>query len=827
MTEHWTELVRLYVNGSLALEDLARQVANEDMELFERVLPHNLVLRTPLPRFADFDDVSGCELLLGSFELAILDHLHLLSALPDALEPDGGLLLFEDVYQRIHHAPLTLASRESRAELGRMRALAEFLGRAARVSNDGMVISASPAMFDAPGDVVALADAVQYLHEQGLLGRSRVAELLRFHDWQPGKRDAAMRTRLAGDASASWVFDETALHALVRSGLVQEVLPMLTESERSGFLAVAQATRAAHSETPVHTLVEEQAARTPGAVAIRCDDAVVTYADLETASNRLAHHLQTTGVGSDTLVGVCLDRGVEMVVAILAVLKAGAAYVPLDPDFPTDRLQFMAADAELSVVITQTTLVDRLGSVVAQKLCLDQASDSRDSDATTPPPGKSNPGARAYVIYTSGSTGRPKGVEITHAGLTNVLQAMWQSPGVTSDDIVSAVTTLSFDIAITELLLPLTVGAQVALMSRRVAADGRKLADALKRYGVTVVQATPATFQLLIDSGWSGDRRLKVVCGGEALMPSLAAALTERAASVWNLYGPTETTIWSTMDRVEPGAAITIGRPIANTEVYVLDAHRQLVPVGVPGELYIGGAGLARGYLRREGLTAEQFVPHPFTDEPGGRLYRTGDLVRWRLDGRIDYLGRADHQVKLRGFRIELGEIETALAEHPDVARAAVVVREDAPGDKRLVAYVVSREGMPLSVATARTFLEKRLPSYMVPAAFVPLDALPLTPNGKVDRRSLPVPQRDSSTDSEIVRPRTPLEERVAGIWCEVLGLTEVGIDDDFFDLGGHSLLATQVVSRLRSELHVEVPLRTLFEASTVATLAEHLRIGD
>lgn len=604
------------------------------------------------------------------------------------------------------------------------------------------------------------------------------------------------------------------------------LLRMLTSRERSRFLTTAGGTDHTGGDLPVSVLIEQQASRTPGAPAIRCDGAMVTYAELEASSNRLAHHLGTVGVGPGTLVGICLDRNVDMVASILAVMKAGGAYVPLDPDFPSDRLHFMAADAELPVVITQTTLATRLESIDARQIFLDEISGALARYPATSPATTVEPDALAYVLYTSGSTGRPKGVEVPHAALTNLLHAMRVSPGVGPNDVLAAVTTLSFDIAMLELLLPLMVGGQVALMTRDVASDGKRLADALERDRVTVMQATPATYQMLIDSGWRGSRTLKVLCGGEALAPTLATALVERAGSVWNLYGPTETTIWSTVDHVEPGASITIGRPIANTDVYVLDSCQQLLPIGVPGELYIGGTGLARGYRNRGELTAERFVSHPFSNRPGARLYRTGDRVRWRPDGRLDYLGRTDHQVKLRGFRIELGEIETVLAKHPEVAHAVVVVREDAPGDKRLVAYLISG-GRPISIPTLLSFVEHQLPAYMVPSAFVPLDAFPLTPNGKIDRRALPAPHREPSDEAQTARPRTSSEERVAAIWSEVLGVREVGVDDDFFDLGGHSLLATRIVSRLRREFGVDVPLRTLFEAPTVAMLAQHLQPGS
>ena len=588
-------------------------------------------------------------------------------------------------------------------------------------------------------------------------------------------------------------------------------LPMLTDAERTALLTMANATRVAVSDSPVHVLIEQQARRTPEAVAIGFEDAVVTYADLDVSANRLAHHLRLMGVGTGTLVGVCLDRGVEMVVAVLAVFRAGAAYVPLDLDFPTERLQFMADDAGLQIVITQAALRDRLGPVAAERLWVEDVWASLEDYAGTPPPSESNPDALAYVIYTSGSTGRPKGVEISHAALSNFLQAMRASPGIGPDDVLSAVTTLSFDIAMFELLLPLTVGAQVALMSRGVATDGRRLAEALSRHGATVMFGTPATYQMLLESGWSGGRDLKVLCGGEALTPSLARALEERAATLWNLYGPTETTICSTLDRVEQGGAITIGRPIANTEVYVLDTHRQLVPVGVPGELYIGGAGLARGYLGRDGLTAAQFVRHPFCDEPGARLYRTGDLVRWRPDGRLDYLGRTDRQVKVRGFRIEPGEIESALVRHPAVKTCIVEPRRGDGGEVRLVAYVVYYDHEDLTASEVRQFLRNTVPDYMVPGLVVELASVPLTPSGKVDRHALPDPLESVDTRTEYVPPSSRAERIVADVWQELLDVERVGRHDNFFELGGHSLLSIRAVYSIEEQTGRRLDPRKMF----------------
>jgi len=415
----------------------------------------------------------------------------------------------------------------------------------------------------------------------------------------------------------------------------------------------------------------------------------------------------------------------------------------------------------------------------------------------------------------------------------NFIASMAREPGLGADDVVCAVTTLSFDIAVLELLLPLSVGARIVLADRATAADGSALARLLASSGATLMQATPATWRMLLEAGWRGRPGLRILTGGEALSRELADRLLDCGDALWNLYGPTETTVWSALERVTAGSEpISIGRPLANTEIYVVDRRLRPVPAGVPGELLIGGVGVARGYLRRPELTAEKFIPAmynapmPFgtrSGGPGGRLYRTGDLARWRRDGRLEVLGRLDNQVKLRGFRIELGEIESVLAEHPAVRQAVVVCREDRPGDKRLVAYVVSQNGDVPASADLRSFVKTRTPDYMVPSTCVVLERFPLTPNGKVDRRALPAPEAASSEGRGAAPPRNGEEETLARLWAEVLGVERVGIDDDFFDLGGHSLLATQLVGRIQKAFGGDVPLRLLFEAPTVAGFAERL----
>jgi amino acid adenylation domain-containing protein len=425
----------------------------------------------------------------------------------------------------------------------------------------------------------------------------------------------------------------------------------------------------------------------------------------------------------------------------------------------------------------------------------------------------------AYVIYTSGSTGKPKGVEVTHRSVVNLLACMQRQVGIVAEDRLLAVTTLSFDIAGLEVFLPLVSGARVILATREEAWNGAALRDLIEQSGATMMQATPVTWRLLLDAGWAGSPDFKILCGGEALPLELAKRLLATGGKLWNLYGPTETTIWSTTHRMDDqGGVVPIGKPIANTEAYVLDANRELVPVGAPGELYLGGDGLARGYLGRAELTAEKFVTHPFL--PGERLYRTGDLVRWLADGNLEYLGRLDQQLKLRGYRIELGEIEVALEQQPDIQQAVVVPHLDASGEQRLTAYLVSRDGVSIDPSALREALSGKLPGYMVPSALVRVNELPLTPNKKVDRKALAARPFEVPVSSVYVPPRTIAEQKVAAIWQELLGTERIGVADNFFDLGGYSLLVVQLQSRLLKQFQRQLSLVELFQHPTVASQA-------
>lgn len=601
-------------------------------------------------------------------------------------------------------------------------------------------------------------------------------------------------------------------------------LPVLTSQQRRRMLQEWNATDAHYpNQQCVAQLFEEQASRTPDAVALVVQGLEFSYAELNRRANRLAHWLREQGVGPDVVVPVCLERSADLVVSLLAVMKAGGAYLPLVPGLPARRLAAMLEASLGLVLITESPLLAGLPQHQLQVLCVDRDAVALAERPAENPAPVAEPRHLAYVLFTSGSTGQPKGVEIEQGALVNFLESMRREPGLTRRDTLLAITPLSFDIAGLELYLPLIAGARIILATRKESTDGEWLARELDRGAVTVMQATPATWRMVIASGWRGGRGVKVLCGGEAMPKELAQELVARAGSVWNVYGPTETTIWSTLERVRSvDRTVPIGKPIANTRVYVLDPQREPVPVGIPGELYIGGAGLARGYRGAPTLTQERFVPSPFRE--GERLYRTGDQVKWLPDGRMDYIGRIDYQVKLRGFRIELGEIESVLAQDASVKQAVVVVREDVPGDKRLVAYVTAQEGMICDPPHLRRSLRETVPDYMVPAAIVLLSSFPLTPNGKVDRAALPVPDVESHQDDvQVIPPRNRIELQLAAIWEQVLGVTHVSVKDNFFDLGGYSLLALRIFSAIERTFGKRLPMAVLFQAPTIEQLADLL----
>ncbi len=620
-------------------------------------------------------------------------------------------------------------------------------------------------------------------------------------------------------------------------------LPLLTAKEKQQLLVEWNGTQTNYPHDKcIHQLVAEQADRTPEAIAVAFEDQAITYKALNERANQLAHYLQKAGVQPDGLVGICVERSLEMVVGLIGILKAGAAYVPIDPNFPSDRVDYMLDNAQVKLLLTQQRLVEKLPTQGASVICLDADWHDIAQESQETPSSSVTPDNIAYVIYTSGSTGKPKGVQVLHRGVVNFLDSMKQQPGISPDDRLLSVTTLSFDIAVLELFLPLIVGARVVLLSREAAMDGRKLARTISNLGITVMQATPATWRLLLEAGWEGNQTMKVLSGGEAISRELAAELLAKSGELWNLYGPTETTIWSTVYKVGLNERrISIGKPIANTEIYILDALLQPVPIGVAGELHIGGAGLAKGYLKRPDLTAEKFIPNPFCETGASRIYKTGDLARYLPDGSIECLGRLDFQVKIRGFRIELGEIESVLVEHPAVQQAVVIVREDAPGDKRLVGYIVALNNQSPSTSELRSLVRANVPEYMVPSIFVFLDVLPLTPNGKVDRKALPVPDQTrqevispigkkvSGPSSETVHetsiaPQDDLDLQLLKIWENVLNISPINMEDNFFELGGHSLLAVALITEIEKTYKKELPLSILFQAPTVQQLANTLR---
>jgi amino acid adenylation domain-containing protein len=567
----------------------------------------------------------------------------------------------------------------------------------------------------------------------------------------------------------------------------------------------------------VHEQVAKQVAERGDAVAVSHRDTRLTYAQLGKRANAIAAALVAKGVKPGDLVGLCVERSCDMLAAMLGILQSGAAYVPLDPAYPEDRIAFMAEDAKLKVVVTEQNVIDELTLPdVAPQLLLD---DVPREAAAAPAVGPLDPEGPAYVIYTSGSTGKPKGVVVPHRAVTSFLQSMQREPGLTAGDVMLAVTTLSFDIAVLELWLPLSTGARVVIASREDSSEAERLRALMAKEKPTVLQATPVTWRMLLDGGWAGDPALKALIGGEALPLDLARRLVDKVGSLWNMYGPTETTVWSTLERITaPVERVLIGRPIDNTALYVLDAGLKPVPLGVPGELFIGGAGVTKGYLHRPELTKERFLPDPFA-QAGALMYRTGDLARFTPDGRLECLGRNDGQVKVRGHRIEVGEIETRLCAHPDVKEACVVARDDGKGDKRLVAYVVPKADA-LDALDLRKHARRALPDYMVPNAFEELPALPRTPNGKVDRKALPAPKTELEREA-YVAPRTEAERLVADIWAQVLSAPRVGAADNFFDLGGHSLLAFKVLSELERRGGKRVSARTLMLGTLEQVAAE------
>jgi amino acid adenylation domain-containing protein len=613
---------------------------------------------------------------------------------------------------------------------------------------------------------------------------------------------------------------------------------ILTGAERQQLLVEFNDTRTDYPKDKcLHQLFEEQVQRTPDNVAVAFEGqqlrdhasacgTVLTYAQLNARANQLAHHLQTLGVGPEVPVAICMERCPEMVVGLLGILKAGGVYVPLDPAYPKERLSFMMEDAHTAVLLTRGHMVEHVPGHGIHAVYLDSAWEAIAAMSEKNPVTGATARNLAYILYTSGSTGQPKGVMVEHRGLCNAINWITQTLDLSAEDRCLLKTPITFDAAGRELFPTLLTGGRLVIAEADGHRDSRYLAEAIRSARISIFHCVPSLLQFLVEEPAFDDSPAlrAVMCGGEALPTQVVERFQRRSkAKLYNVYGPTETIIDSTCWLCEGAnhcSSSPIGRPIPNAHIYILNNALHPVPIGVAGQMHIGGVGLARGYLNQPELTAAKFIPDPFSAEPGARMYQTGDLARYLHDGNIEFLGRADHQVKIRGFRIEPGEIEAALGQHPAVRKAVVLAREDAPGEKRLVAYVVAES----TADELRRFLKDKLPDQMVPAVFVLLDALPLLSNGKIDRRALPAPDRTRpELDRTFVAPRTPTEELLVGIWAQVLDLGRVGIHDNFFDLGGHSLLATQAVSRMRDAFQVDIPLRRLFEVPTVAGLAESI----
>ncbi len=609
------------------------------------------------------------------------------------------------------------------------------------------------------------------------------------------------------------------------------VIPFLSNTERQRLIFEWNESNQDYPYTKgIHQLFEEQVERTPEAIAIVFEEQQLTYRELNRRANQLAHFLCQRGVGPDVRVGLCVERGLEMITSLLGILKAGGAYVPLDPTYPEERQQYILTHSQPQCILTQPGLCPWLTDSTTPRIDLDPNGSSYSYYPTYNPPPLQSWLNLAYVIYTSGSTGVPKGVMVTHQSVSNLLCTLQEHVGVDRTTTLLAVTSLSFDISVFELFGPLVAGGRLVLISREVTTNGLALHTVLQSQAITLMQATPSTWSMLMQSRPRPlSRPIKILSGGEALTPDLAHQLESWGGSIWNVYGPTETTIWSTLYKLEPrNSSISIGRPLANTTVFLVDQVEELIPTGLTGELLIGGDGLARGYQHSPALTAEKFIPHPFSAEHGARLYRSGDRAKYRPDGALECLGRGDGQVKIRGFRIECGEIEMTLTTLPTIQKAIVLCREDQPGEKTLVAYVVSTDNAQLTHTDMSTWLKRALPDYMVPSEFVILNAFPLTPNGKVDRNALPAPDQTQRIGTVAYLPaRTPLEELVVDIWRDLLKIDQIGVHDNFFELGGHSLLATQVVARLRPLSSTTLSLRTFFDTPTIAELSATIQASD
>jgi aspartate racemase len=639
------------------------------------------------------------------------------------------------------------------------------------------------------------------------------------------------------------LFDDTTISRMIEhyqvllQGIVADpeqrlaALPLLTEAEHQQLLVAWNDTQTDYPRNAcIQHLFEAQVEQTPQAIAVSFNNEQLTYSQLNRRANQLAHHLQAQGVGPEVCVGLCLERSLEMIVGILGILKAGGAYVPLDPEYPQERLRFMLSDTQAPLLLTQQRLVSELPEQQGRVICLDTDWAAVDQESDTNPSSQATAESLAYVMYTSGSTGRPKGTCISHRNVVRLVQNTNYAE-LSASEVILQFAPISFDAATLEIWGALLNGGRLVVFPAHKPTLA-ELGEVIQQNQVTTLWLTAGLFQQMVDDHLESLKSVhQLLAGGDVLsVPHVLKVLQELdGCTLINGYGPTENTTFTTCypmtDPNQVGTNVSIGRPIAQTQVYILDRQLQPVPIGVRGELYIGGDGLARSYLNRPELTAEKFIPNPFSAEPGARLYKTGDAARYLADGNIEFLGRLDDQVKIRGFRVELGEIETVLGQHPGVQKNVILAQADSAGSKRLVAYVVpSREPAPPS-SEWRKYLKQKLPGYMIPTTFVTMAKLPLNPNGKVDRQALPAPAkaRPDLGEGTFVAPRTKVEEVVAGICAEVLELERIGIYDNFFELGGHSLLAMQVISRLGEAFQMELSLRSLFEAPTVAGLAKHV----
>lgn len=612
-----------------------------------------------------------------------------------------------------------------------------------------------------------------------------------------------------------------------RSTLFPEQLPLLSQAEQEQMRRTWNATQVTFPQIHVlHQLVEEQCARTPDTIAVLYEGTPLTYRQLNQRANQLAHFLRARGVQLEQLIGIAMERSLELIIGLLGILKAGGAYVPLDPTHPRERLEYMLEDAQATFVLTQEHLSERLPLTQAIHICLDSAWPQIECYPSDNPVHVVQPGHLSYMIYTSGSTGKPKGALNTHRGICNRLLWMQKEYPLYAQDHVLQKTPYSFDVSVWELFWPLITGACLVVARPEGHKDPAYIADVIKRESISVVHFVPSMLQAFLNEP---DIELctslrRIICSGEALSyPLQERCFARLKAQLHNLYGPTETAVEVTAwlcERESRLRTVPIGYPIANTQMHILDEHLQPVPLGSAGELHIGGVQVGRGYWRRPELTAEKFIRDPFSPDSSARLYKTGDIARYLPDGAIEYLGRMDHQVKINGVRIEVGEIENALLSHPQVREAVVVPRQHDAGGQRLIAYLVSSTERRPSLSEIRDSMRQRLPAYMVPAHFVFLPSLPLTFNGKLDRLALPVPaEADIRDETPLALPQTTMEVQIADIWQTVLGIKQIGIHDSFFDLGGNSLLATQIVLRVREAFHVTIALHDVFRAPTVAQL--------